>query len=325
MVVQNQAAVAPGGWIGHIGKACYRPYSRNWRDTVATFFDFFRLARAGLTLAREGAFGLIDVRELPGPARLAIAAARLVERRGVTGGLGLAAALTKLGPSWVKLGQFLATRPDVVGVAVARDLETLQDRMPPFALSIAIAEVERALGQPLSAHFSELSEPVAAASVAQVHKARLAAGDGERLVAVKILRPGIVRRFQKDLSTFYFAARMIERLDPRARRLRPVEVVDTLARTVGFEMDMRLEAAALSEMAENIVTDPGFRVPMPDWNLTARNVLTLEWIEGTKLSDVPALAARGLDLAALEEQSSSPSSATPSATASSMPTCTRAT
>ncbi|MDQ0470304.1 ubiquinone biosynthesis protein [Labrys wisconsinensis] len=263
---------------------------------MASLFDLLRLTRAGWMLAREGALGLAEVAELPGPARLAIRLGRVIERRGVSGGKGLARALTRLGPSWVKLGQFLATRPDVVGIAVARDLETLQDRMAPFPQEVAVAEIEKALGGPLASLFAELSTPVAAASVAQVHKATVRDEAGERFVAVKVLRPGIARRFRRDLSTFYFAARMIERLDPRSRRLRPVEVVDTLARTTAFEMDFRLEAAALSEMAENITADPDFRIPAPDWNRTARTVLTLEWIDGRPLSDVPGLAAAGLDL-----------------------------
>ena len=252
--------------------------------------------RAGWTLAREGALGLVDVYELPAPARLAIRLGRLIERRNVEGGKGLATALVRLGPSWVKLGQFLATRPDVVGFAVARDLEELQDRMPPFGRAVAIAEIERALGGKLGQFFDELSEPVAAASVAQVHKATIRDADGERQVAVKVLRPGVDRRFRSDLSAFYFAARMIERLDPRAKRLKPIEAVDMLARTVAFEMDSRLEAAALSEMAENIVEDPDFRIPAPDWNRTARTVLTLEWIDGIPLSDVEGLKAAGFDL-----------------------------
>jgi ubiquinone biosynthesis protein len=286
--------------VGGLQLSWYRAaIPQSARLALASPFDLFRLARAGWTLAREGAFGLVEIDEISGFAWLVVHGARLIERRGVGGAEGLAKALTRLGPSWVKLGQFLATRPDVVGIAVARDLEMLQDRMAPFSRAVAIQEIERALGGPLSAHFVDLSEPVAAASVAQVHKASVRDADGERVVAVKVLRPGIVRRFHRDLSTFYFAARAIERFDPRARRLRPVEVVDTLARTVAFEMDLRLEAAALSEMSENVAEDPNFRVPLPDWTRTARTVLTLEWIDAIPLSDVARLKAAGFDLAEL--------------------------
>ena len=116
------------------------------------------------------------------------------------------------------------------------------------------------------------------------------------MVAVKVLRPGVERRFKGDLKAFFFAARLAEKFSPEARRLRMVEVVDTLARTVAIEMDLRLEAAAMSEMAENTRDDPDFRVPVVDWNLTGKDVLTLEWIDGTPLSDRAALVAKGFDL-----------------------------
>jgi ubiquinone biosynthesis protein len=264
---------------------------------LSTLLASIHLVRAGFVLAREHALALVEKDRLPTPARLALSLARLIERRG--GKPGLAAALTKLGPSYVKLGQFLATRPDVVGMAVARDLETLQDRMPPFGLAIARTEIARELGGSVEQHFASLSEPIAAASVAQVHKARIEDAKGARDVAVKVLRPGVERRFRRDLDTFYFAARTIERIDPKSKRLRPVEIVETLERTTAFEMDLRLEAAALSEMAQNTRSDPGFRVPKPDWERTARNVLTLEWIDGIPLSDVEAIRVAGHDLVAL--------------------------
>jgi ubiquinone biosynthesis protein len=256
-----------------------------------------RLGRAGIVLAREGVFGLIDPAPLPPMARLALRVARLLERPSpVSAPHRLAAALTRLGPTYVKLGQFLATRPDVVGVALARDLETLQDKMAPFPQDEAEAAVEAALGKPLAALYANFGPVVAAASIAQVHRAEVATGDGRREVAVKILRPGIARRFRIDLDAFAYAARKAESFSAEARRLRLIEVVATLARTVALEMDLRLEAAALSEMAENTKDDPDFRVPAVDWDRTAKEVLTLEWIEGTPLSDREALKAKGFDL-----------------------------
>jgi Predicted unusual protein kinase len=142
--------------------------------------------------------------------------------------------------------------------------------------------------------FSIFGPAVAAASIAQVHRATIAE-DG-RMVAVKVLRPGVERRFKGDLKAFFFTARLAEKFSPEARRLRMVEVVDTLARTVAIEMDLRLEAAAMSEMAENSKEDPDFRVPSVDWNLTGKDVLTLEWIDGTPLSDRAALVEKGFDL-----------------------------
>jgi ubiquinone biosynthesis protein len=264
---------------------------------ISSLPHLIRLARAGFVFAREGVLGLVDPTPLPLPAQTALRLARLIERpTSATGAIRLSAALTALGPTYVKLGQFLATRPDVVGMALARDLESLQDKMAPFPQREAEQVVEKALGRPLNEIFASFGPAVAAASIAQVHRAEIATEDGRRSVAVKVLRPGIERQLRADLSAFYDVARAVESRSVEARRLRPVEIVDTLARTVTIEMDLRLEAAALSEMAENTRTDADFRVPTVDWNRTARDVLTMEWIEGTPLTDRPALAAKGFDL-----------------------------
>jgi ubiquinone biosynthesis protein len=264
---------------------------------IAAPAHLVRLARAGYVCAREGVFGIVDPAPLPLPARMAVRVARLFERRSPGAAPNrIAAALTRLGPTYVKLGQFLATRPDVVGVAIARDLETLQDQMAPFPQAEAEAAVAAALGKPLAQAYASFGPAVAAASIAQVHRAEVAGGDGRRAVAVKVLRPGIERRFRADLDAFTFAARNAERFSAEARRLRLVEVVDTLGRSVTLEMDLRLEAAAISEMAENTKDDPDFRVPALDWERTAKEVLTLEWIDATRLSDRAGLEAKGFDL-----------------------------
>jgi ubiquinone biosynthesis protein len=289
---------------------------------IAAAGHLFRLTRVGFVFAREGVLGLVDPAPLPGPARAGLKFARFFERPNHSGAtVKLSAALTRLGPTYVKLGQFLATRPDIVGPALARDLESLQDKMPPFPQAEAEAAVTNALGKPLRELFTSFGSAVAAASIAQVHKAEIPVsarpresgdpgatneeldsrlrGNERSVVAVKVLRPGVERRFKSDLDTMYFAARNAERHDPEARRLRLVEVVDTLARSVTIEMDLRLEAAAIAEMRDNTQGDADFRVPSIDWERTARNVLTLEWIDGTPLSNRTALEARGLDLPAL--------------------------
>ena len=264
---------------------------------------FLRLARAGFVMAREGVFGLVSLPDLPAGPRFAIAMARLLERRSVRNkraDLRLSDALNKLGPSYVKLGQFLATRADVVGKEAARELSALQDRLPAFDHDAACAAVAEQLGKPLDEVFVSFGEAVAAASIAQVHPAVILDQDGtERKVAVKVLRPGVSRRFQRDLESYYLVARLAERFHPPSRRLRPVAVVDTLAQSVAMEMDFRLEAAALSEMAENTAEDPGFRVPAVEWLRTAKGVLTMEWIDGRKMSDVEGLKEDGHDLEAL--------------------------
>src|SRR5437773_9502285 len=152
-----------------------------------------RLARAGFVFAREGVFGVVDPSLVPPPGQLALRIARLIERPGAKSGPRLSRALTRLGPAYLKLGQFLATRPDVVGVTLARDLESLQDRMPPFSQAEAEATVEAALGKPVTSVFTSFGPPVAAALIAQVHRAELA---GSRVVAVKVLRPGLEQRFK---------------------------------------------------------------------------------------------------------------------------------
>ena len=264
---------------------------------ISALTNSLRLMRAGYVLAREGVFREVDPVLVPLPARMALRASALIARPDGNSQAGrLAAALTRLGPTYVKLGQFLATRPDVVGVAIARDLESLQDRMPPFSQAQAVDIIEQAFGRPIGDTFASFGPPVAAASIAQVHRAEVATANGLRQVAVKVLRPGIARRFAIDQDAFAFAARNAEELSEEARRLRLVETVATLRRSMALEMDLRLEAAALSEMAENTRDDPGFRVPAVDWDRTTKEVLTLEWIDGTHLSNHPALEAKGFDL-----------------------------
>jgi ubiquinone biosynthesis protein len=255
-----------------------------------------RLAHGGFVLAREGVFGIIDPTPLPLAARAVLRVGRLFEKSAPRDGANrLAAALTRLGPTYVKLGQFLATRPDVVGIAFARSLESLQDKMPPFPQEQAERAIEAAFAKPLGEVFAAFGPAVAAASIAQVHRAEIVSDGLRRAMAVKVLRPGIERRFKVDLEAMSFAARNAEKFSAEARRLRMIEVVETLRRSVTIEMDLRLEAAALSEMAENTKDDPDFRVPTLDWDRIARDVLTLEWIEAVPLSDRAQLAAKGFD------------------------------
>jgi ubiquinone biosynthesis protein len=263
---------------------------------IASLWHLSRLSRAGFVFAREGALATVDASRMPFPARAALALARLIERPASSGGNRVAAALTRLGPTYVKLGQFLATRPDVVGVALTQDLETLQDKMEPFPQREAERAIEISLGKPLREVFVSFGPAIAAASIAQVHRAEMASNGSRRPVAVKVLRPGIERRFNAEIGAFAAVARQAERFSAEAQRLRLVEVVDTLRRTVALEMDLRFEGAALSEMAENTKNDPDFRVPAVDWDRTARDVLTLEWIDAIALSDRARIEAKGLDL-----------------------------
>lgn len=266
---------------------------------------YFRLARAGFVLAREGALSMISAKGLPpalAPLRLGIWMARLIERPSVrkTGHVErLNKALNRLGPTYVKFGQTLATRPDVVGPDIANDLAGLQDRMDPFDPSLVPAILEEALGAK-AAELTELSPPIAAASIAQVHRARLRPANGlPRTVAVKILRPGVAERFMSDIESFYAAAGLAERFVRSTQRLRPTEVVETLDRSARLELDLRLEAASISEMAENIKDDTGFVIPQVSWDQVAQNVLTTTWVEGIPIRDHAALDAAGVDRKAL--------------------------
>jgi ubiquinone biosynthesis protein len=270
---------------------------------MSAIANMARLTKAGAVLAWSGARVLPAEANLPGPLALFARVTAPLRKNGTGAGRNetkLSDALTSLGPSYIKLGQFLATRDDIIGRELARDLATLQDRLPPFSQAEARAAVEEALGAPIDKIYAEFGPPVAAASIAQVHKAKLPGKDGGLTpVAVKVLRPGIEQRFQKDLDSYFFAARMIERFHPRSRRLRPIAVVDTLAKSVAIEMDLRMEAAAISEMAQHTKDDEGFRVPAVDWSRSARRVLTLEWIDGISIADREALAAAGHNVKAL--------------------------
>ncbi len=264
---------------------------------LASLRQGFSLIRAGRTLAAYDALLPPEqIAQLPKAARLGLSLAKLGTRKHTGSTNPVSAALSSLGPSYIKLGQFLATRPDLVGPRRAFELKALQDRLPPFPLEQARAILEANLGAPVETLFAEFGPPVAAASIAQVHKAR--SHDGRDL-AVKILRPGVGKRFAADLASFYFAARQMERFSAEGRRLRPVAAVKMLEQSMKLELDLRMEAAALSEMAQNTSGDPGFRVPKVDWPRTARDVLTTEWIEGTPISDIEGLKARGYDLKAL--------------------------
>jgi ubiquinone biosynthesis protein len=209
----------------------------------------------------------------------------------------LAAALIALGPSYIKLGQVISTRPDVVGEAVAARLSVLQDRLAPFDTETAKQIIETELGRPIDLLFSRFDEqPVAAASIAQVHFAITTDG---RDVAVKVLRPGIERAFDADLQLLFWLLGWMHYLAPALRRRRLPALAAIAARTVRDEMDLRLEASAAAELHANFEDDPTFRVPKIDWDRSARRVLTLERIIGFKADEVDAIHAAGINTEAV--------------------------
>ena len=208
----------------------------------------------------------------------------------------LAAVLERRGPVAIKLGQFLGTRGDILGVGFAGDLSRLKDRLDPFALTTAVGEVERALGRPLASLFSKFEESVGAASLAQVHPAILL--DGRR-VAVKVLRPGIEQRVAADAESLAYAAALADRFSPAARRLEPRAFVATITRALRLELDLRFEAAGADELRDAMAADDFMSTPKVVWEGVARRVLTLEWAQGMPLSDTASLRQGGLDRPAL--------------------------
>jgi len=257
---------------------------------LARLFTIFR------TLARHD---VLFVLKETGVAPSVLLAARLFVVKSKNGrsderpGERLAKAFRELGPTFIKLGQILSTRPDILGEEVTADLAELQDRLPPFDGALAKEIVVRELDAPLESLFTSFDDkPIAAASIAQVHFAETTEG---MPVAVKVLRPGIEVSFTRDLELMRWAARELERRRPEYRRLRPLEVVRTFEEAVRIEMDFRLEAAAADELAENFKDDPTYRVPVIDWRRTSRRVMTQARIAGMPIDEVASLREAGLD------------------------------
>ncbi len=255
--------------------------------------NFWRVFGVFRTLARHDTFFILE--NIPALMPLVRPLRRWLSRhQHGRPGERLARALSEMGPSFIKLGQTLATRADLLGAEIAEDLSTLQDRLPPFSFDIVRQTIETEFDQPLEALYSSFeTAPVAAASIAQVHFAVTATGDE---VAVKILRPGIERELDADLDFFLWLAEIAEFLAPKLKRFRPVEAVEILARTTRREVDLRLEAAAAVELAENCRDDPGFRVPRIDWPRTSRRIVTLERVHGIASDERESLIAAGHDV-----------------------------
>lgn len=203
-----------------------------------------------------------------------------------------AKAFEKIGPAAIKLGQTLATRPDLIGLDAMRDLARLQDDLPPFPFADVERVIEKELG-PVERHFTSIDPvPIGSASIAQVHRAVTIEG---RTVAVKVLRPNIEKLFADHIATYAWAATKLESLGGEAARLRPRLVIETFRQWTQRELDLRFEAGSASELAERMVQDADYYVPSVDWQRTSRRVLTTDWIDGIKLTDRDALLHAGID------------------------------
>jgi ubiquinone biosynthesis protein len=256
----------------------------------------WRLLKWGRVLARHGALrGIERDPNTPRPVRRLARIARFGARVPRVPTYG--EAFQELGPAAIKFGQALATRPDLVGIEAAHDLQLLQDSLPPAPFGEIRLAIEQGLEKPLGEIFSDIDpEPVGAASIAQVHRAHTTEG---KLVAVKVLRPNIEEDFARAIETYEWAAAQVEGMGGEAARLRPRAVIAYFRQWTARELDLRREAASASELRENLIAESGFYVPAIDWTRTSRRVMTLEWIDGIKLNDREALIEAGHDLKAL--------------------------
>lgn len=277
--------------------------------------NLFRLLGIARTLARYDA--LFPAEWMPVSGGLVFAARLLSgfhtarDVRDLRPGQRLALALQALGPSFIKFGQMLSTRPDLVGETIADDLSSLQDRLPPFSSAEARAAIETEFELSVEELFETFEdEPIAAASIAQVHIATIHrnAEESDELeqttVAVKILRPGIEAAIERDLDLFRWIADLAERSQPRLRRLKPIAAVETFAASLRWEMDLRMEGAAASELHGNFTDDPMYVVPEVNWERTGRRILTTQWIDGIPIHDVDDLVEAGHDLEAVVAKAS---------------------
>ncbi len=213
----------------------------------------------------------------------------------------LCLALQGMGTTFIKLGQFLATRPDIIGEQMAKDLEKLQDKVPAFDLYEAKKIIKKEIGENQFKNIIEIGEPIAAASIAQVHLAKIKNENQEKQVAIKILRPDIEKLFNEELDALMLFAYIIENSISKAKRLKLVEVVHLLREITNIEMDLRFEAAAANELYENTKMDKGFNVPKIYWNYTTKKILTLDKVDGISIREHVELQSQGVNLKTLAE------------------------
>mgnify|MGYP001397131488 CR=1 FL=1 len=208
----------------------------------------------------------------------------------------LCKSMESMGVTFIKLGQFLATRPDIIGEKLSDQLQTLQDKVPPFSKHLALNEIKEGLGNENYKDFINISEPIAAASIAQVHKAQIKDEGVLKEVAIKVLRPNIKKVFNEEIEALMLLAYIIESLVKKTKRLKLVEVVFLLKEITNHEMDLRFEAAAANEFYENTRNDVGFKIPKIYWKLTSDNVLTLDWINAISIREVEKIKSNGVNL-----------------------------
>ena len=266
--------------------------------------NIWRLVQTGATFERSGAMSVaMDALETPKPIRIPIRflvwPIQFLGLKGEKKYPPVLRALIALGPAYIKFGQLLSTRPDVVGNGLAKELRILQDALPAFDQKDSIKAIENDLNIKVHEVFLDFEKPVAAASLAQVHKATVKST--KQSVAVKVLRPGIEKAFLRDIDAFYFIARFIELLSPASRRLKPLEVIKYFEGIVRAEIDLRMESAAAAEFYSNTKNDKKFKVPKVIWDLSSKRVMTTEWVDGIPVGDLDLLKSKNINLKKLSE------------------------
>ena len=269
-----------------------------------SIFQLFRIARK---LASSGAVDTVnEIYSVPLVIKLffdllSIGSKKKLINRSKNPGEKLCDALEGMGTTFIKLGQFLATRPDIIGENLANNLVKLQDKLPPFELHESKKILKKEIGENLYQNIVSLSEPIAAASIAQVHIAKINIDNDEKEVAIKILRPDIEKQFNEELDALMLFAYIVESLFSKTKRLKLIEVVHLLREITNIEMDLRFEAAAANELYENTKNDTGFNVPKIYWNYTSRKVLTLDKVDGISIREQELIKESGIDLKMLSE------------------------
>ena len=271
------------------------------------FSRVFRLFKIARKLSTSGAIDTINqIYDLPLSINIffniiSIGSSKKIFNNQIKPGEKLCNALEGMGTTFIKLGQFLATRPDIIGEDLAKNLEKLQDKLPAFDNYEAKKIIKREVGEKQFKNILEISEPIAAASIAQVHVAKIKNENQNKDVAIKILRPDIEKLFNEELDALMLFAYIIENSISKAKRLRLVEVVHLLREITNIEMDLRFEAAAANELFENTKNDKGFNVPQIYWNYTSKRILTLDKVEGVSIREYEKLKNFGINLKVLAE------------------------
>ena len=271
---------------------------------IKKIYNLFKILRK---LSSSGAVEILDeIKPIPKILKFvffifSLGSSKKLENLQKSSGEKLCQSLEDMGTTFIKLGQFLATRPDIIGEEIAKKLEKLQDRLPAFSKDKAKKILKKELGDNYFKNILFISEPVAAASIAQVHFAKIKVDNKEKELAIKILRPNIHYIFNEELDALMFFAYLIENIFKKTKRLKLVEVINLLKEITNVEMDLRFEAAAASELRENTINDKGIKVPKIYWNYTSKEILTLDKIEGISIREVDKLKNLNINLKTISE------------------------